>query len=63
MSNWVKWWKDKNLLAVIITALVSVVLASIPAVLFELGWIISIVLAIIGGILIRHFIGEYIKSK
>lgn len=63
MSNLIKWWKDKNLLLVIVIAVASIMLATTFACLIDWGWIIAIVIAIIGGVSMRCFIVKYIKNK
>lgn len=63
MINLIKWWKDRNLLSIVIIAIASVILSAIPAILFEWGWLLSIVIAITGGLSMRYFIVKYIKSK
>lgn len=63
MINLIKWWKDRNLLSIVIIVIASVILSAIPAILFEWGWLLSIVIAITGGISMRYFIVKHIKSK
>lgn len=63
MINLIKWWKDRNLLSIVIIVIASVILSAIPAILFEWGWLLSIVIAVTGGISMRYFIVKCIKNK
>ena len=56
MSNWIKWWKDKLLLQIMGTAIGSVGLAFIPAYFLSWGWILSILVAVSGGVIMRKLI-------
>ena len=56
MSNWIKWWKDKTFLTIMVTAIVAVVLACVFARCFAWGWIVSMLLGVIGGLGIRHVV-------
>ena len=66
MSNWIKWWKDKLLLQIMGTAIGSVVLSFIPAYFLSWGWILSILIAVSGGVIMRKLIikkiNDYIES-
>ena len=63
MSEWIKWWEDENLLSVILISIVSVIVAFLSSLFINNGWILSIVIACIGGICIRYFLNKYIKSN
>lgn len=56
MSTWVKWWKNKTVVTVFIIALIAMVLSFITAYFITWGWILSIIIAGTGGILIRRVI-------
>lgn len=56
MSTWIKWWKDKSILQIIGTAFGAVILAFIPAYFLSWGWILSILIAVFGGITMRKLI-------
>lgn len=54
MSNWVKWWKDKTLIKIIITMIFTVIVAFLFAYFIPQGWVIAIIVTL----LVRTF---YIK--
>lgn len=54
MSNWIKWWKDKTFLAMMVIAIIAVVLAYVFTRCFTWGWIVSMLFGVIGGLGIRH---------
>ena len=56
MAEFVKWWKDKMVVLIMLTAILSVVIAFLFAFFFEWGWIVSIVIALGGGYLMRRLI-------
>ena len=56
MSNWIKWWKDKTFLAMMVIAIIAVVLAYVFARFVTWGWIVSMLLGVIGGLGIRHVV-------
>lgn len=56
MAEFIKWWKDKMLVLIILTAILSVVIAFLFAFFFEWGWIVSIIIALGGGYLMRRLI-------
>ena len=63
MSEWIKWWEDEKLLSIILIGIVSVIAALLSSLFINNGWILSIVIACIGGICMRYFINKYSKSK
>ena len=56
MSNWIKWWKDKTFLAMMVIAIIAVVLAYVFARFVTWGWVVSLVIGVIGGLGIRHVV-------
>lgn len=67
MAEFVKWWKDKLIVAIMLTAVLSVIVAFLFAYFIEWGWILSIITAIAGGITMRKLaikkINNWIDSK
>jgi uncharacterized membrane-anchored protein len=67
MAEFVKWWKDKLIVAIMLTAVLSVIVAFLFAYFIEWGWILSIITAIAGGITMRKLaikkINEWVNSK
>ena len=55
MTNWIKWWKDKTFLAVLCIVLVTMIVSFLVAFL-RCGWVLSIVVACLGGFGIRKVI-------
>ena len=56
MGEFIKWWKDKMSLIIVLTAVLTVVISFLFAYFFDWGWIVSIVMALGGGVLLRHLI-------
>ena len=56
MSNWIKWWKDKTFLAMMVIAIIAVVLAYVFARFVTWGWVVSLAIGVIGGLGIRHVV-------
>ena len=54
--NIFKWWKDKTFMLIFTIALLSIVLAFITAYFISWGWILSIIIAIIGGYSMREIL-------
>lgn len=63
MAEWVKWWKDRCFLLVLLISFSSMALALLSALLVYWGWILSIVFALAGGVLIRLVIRREIEKK
>lgn len=47
MGQWIKWWKDKTLLKIIVSMFSTVIIAFLFAYFIPYGWIVSIILAIV----------------
>lgn len=67
---WVKWWENKNLLTIVLTALLSVACSVVSAVyipIFPWNLIVVIIICGIGGGIIyrtaRRIIDDFVKSK
>ena len=56
MSNWIKWWKDKTFLAMMVIAIIAVVLAYVFARFVTWGWVVSLVIGVVGGLGIHHVV-------
>lgn len=63
MAEWVKWWKDRCFLLVLLISFSSMALALLSALLVYWGWILSIVFALTGGVLIRLVIRREIEKR
>jgi hypothetical protein len=50
----VKWWKNKWAVLLMVVGILSVVIGFLFAYFIEWGWILTIVVAAIGGIGMRH---------
>lgn len=57
-NEWIKWWKNKTFMTILGIALVAMVVSFLLAYFIEWGWILSIVVACIGGFLIRRVISK-----
>ncbi len=62
MAEWIKWWKNKTYMTVLVIALVAMVIAGIFANCFTWGWIVSCASACIGGFAIRRVIVNKLNS-
>lgn len=62
MAEIIKWWKNKNAVLIICTGVLSVVIAFLFAYFISWGWILSLVIAIAGGITMRIFINKLIDE-
>ena len=56
MAKWIKWWKDKTIVTIMIIAISSVGLAALSAVLIDWGWAISIAIALVGGYTMKRIL-------
>lgn len=63
MANWIRWWKDRAFLLILLIAFSSMILALVTALIVDWGWILSVVYAIAGGVLIRLVIRREIEKK
>jgi len=52
----IKWWKDKTFLTILAVALLTMVVAFLLAYFIDWGWVLSIVVACLGGYAIRKVI-------
>ena len=50
----VKWWKNKWAVLLMVVGILSVVIGFLFAYFISWGWILSLVVAVIGGIGMRH---------
>lgn len=55
MAEWIKWWKDKTFLTVLGIVAVTM-LASFLIAFIRCGWVLSIVIACLGGVAVRKVI-------
>lgn len=53
-TNIVKWWKNKWAVLLMVVGILSVVIGFLFAYFISWGWILSLVVAAIGGIGMRH---------
>lgn len=60
--EFVKWWKNKFALLLTIVAIGTVIIAFLFAYFFSWGWIVSLVLAAIGGISMRILMRKLIEN-
>lgn len=52
--EWIKWWKDKTFMTILGIALVAMVVSFLLAYFIEWGWILSVVVACLGGVAMRR---------
>ena len=63
MATWIKWWKDKTFMTILAIALLTMLIGFLLAYFIEYGWLITIVLAIAGGVSIRKVITNRIDKE
>lgn len=63
MANWVKWWKDKTFLSVMGVALVTMLLGFLMAYYISWGWIITVLIGAIGGLVIRKIVVNRLEES
>ena len=61
--GFIKWWKNRLVVALICTALASVIIAFLFAYFISWGWIISILIALIGGLIMRKLIVKLLEQQ
>ena len=66
-TNIVKWWKNKWAVLLMVVGILTVVIGFLFAYFISWGWILSLAIAIVGGIGMRHLflrmIGVYDKPQ
>lgn len=66
MSNLIKWWKNNFAWTLIGVVILTVVISFLFAYFFEWGWIVSLIIALSGGFVIRKLIvnkiNDYVES-
>lgn len=63
MAKWIKWWKDKTFLAVMSVALVTMLLGFLMTYYISWGWIITVFIGAIGGLMIRKIVVNRLKER
>lgn len=63
MTTWIKWWKDKTMLSVILISVLAVIVGFILAYFIDWGWILTIILASISGLSIKRIIMNRIDKE
>ena len=61
MNNLIKWWKDKTFITILCVIFVTM-LVSVLVSFLQYGWILSIIVALIGGFIIRQVIIKELKK-
>ena len=61
--EFIKWWKNKLAVALMCTAIGSVIIAFLFAYFISWGWILSIVTAIVGGLTMRRIAVKLIEKE
>lgn len=56
VAEWIKWWNDKTIVTIMVVAISSVGLAALSAVLIDWGWVISIIIALVGGYTMKRIL-------
>ena len=62
MATWIKWWKDKTIMSVILIALFTVIVGFVLSYFITWGWIPTIILAIVDGKIIKRIIDDRISE-
>ena len=55
MVEWIKWWKDKTFLTILVIVAITMLVSFLVA-FFRCGWTLSVVIACLGGLGIRKVI-------
>jgi 4-hydroxybenzoate polyprenyltransferase len=63
MINLIKWWKDKTIITILITSLLTIVIGFILTYFIDCGWILTIIIAVIAGIFIRRTVINRIDKE
>ena len=61
-TNIVKWWKNKWAVLLMVVGILSVVIGFLFAYFISWGWILSLVVAAIGGVGMRHIVFRMIDE-
>lgn len=63
MGEWIRWWKDRTFLTILITCIVAMILSFVFARYFIWGWIASLFIGVISGLFIRGVIVERLDDE
>ena len=63
MSTWIKWWKDKTFMTILIIALSTMIIGFLSAYFIDWGWIITIILSAAAGVIMRKIIIKRIDEE
>ena len=63
MSTWIKWWKDKTFMTILIIALSAMIIGFLSAYFIDWGWIITIILSAAAGVIMRKIIIKRIDEE
>lgn len=58
----VKWWKNKWALLIVVTGVLTVIIGFLFAYFISWGWILSLIIALGGGVTMRVFINKMIDD-
>ena len=61
MNNLIKWWEYKTFITILCVIFVTM-LVSVLVSFLQYGWILSIIVALIGGFIIRQVIIKELKK-
>ena len=56
MTTWIKWWKNKTFNILLVITLLILLITFLFAYLLEWGWVVSVIVALVGGFIIRKII-------
>ena len=62
MNDWLKLWKDKTFLMILAIACIAMMIAGLCANLLNWGWILSCLVAVLAGFLIRKIVIKKIEQ-
>lgn len=63
MVEWIRWWKDRTFLTILAIACVAMLVAGLCANLLDWGWILSCIVALLAGFLIRKIVIRKIEEE
>lgn len=63
MNTWIKWWKDKTMLSVILISIFTVIAGFMLTYFIDWGWILTIIIAGISGLSIKHIITNRLNKE
>lgn len=63
MTTWIKWWKDKTMLSVILISIFTVIVGFMLTYFIDWGWILTIIIAGVSGLSIKRIITNRLNKE